>query len=327
MNKKLKTLLLIIILLLSISGCGTTKLENKKEIADYYKMVNGKFDAQYTYLDKVIPNGGYECELYPDNDAIIVYEDGTKKGYVIVAKDCDKESTIKSKMGTIISDQNIKINNAEVVAESLKGKETFPILLVNQEDIEIIKEIELQNILESNKSYDEIPDIFTYMMNIKDDKLNYDKEKYSQRVNELMGSYEEYIKKMHDEEKESKENVDYNNIPQNVSYKARFGEFKEANRLGKDLTIKFKITPSTSNKTTIDQNGFNVEDLILNQGASGYDTINYWAVADMTDGSESKVISFTVNKGLINAIKEKRIVGNQIIDYASDVWILPSLKQ
>lgn len=110
------------------------------------------------------------------------------------------------------------------------------------------------------------------------------------------------------------------------SYKAKFGNAIEANKLGKNLTIKFKIKPSTSNKTTIDQNGFNVEDLILNQGADQFETINYWAVADMEDGSESKVISFTLNRDLINSVKSKKIFGNQIVDKASDVWILPSLK-
>ena len=66
--------------------------------------------------------------------------------------------------------------------------------------------------------------------------------------------------------------------------------------------------------------------MILNQGADKYDEIQYWAVADMTDGSESKVISFTVDKDLISMIKNKQIVGNQIVDYGKDLWILPSLK-
>jgi len=109
-------------------------------------------------------------------------------------------------------------------------------------------------------------------------------------------------------------------------YKAKFGNILEANKLGKSLTIKFKIKSSISNKTTIDQNGFNVEDLILNQGASQFETINYWAVADMEDGSESKVISFTLNKDLIKSVKSQNTFGNQIVDKANDVWILPSLK-
>lgn len=110
------------------------------------------------------------------------------------------------------------------------------------------------------------------------------------------------------------------------TYVARFGQFLECNVNGSTAVVKFKIEPSTSNKTTIDQNGYNIEDMILNQGADKYDEIQYWAVADMTDGSESKVISFTVYKDLISMIKNKQIVGNQIVDYGKDLWILPSLK-
>ena len=110
-------------------------------------------------------------------------------------------------------------------------------------------------------------------------------------------------------------------------YIAKFGEFLESNQNGNTLVVKFKISPSTSNKTTIDQNGYNVADLIQNQGADTYSEIQYWAIADMEDGSEKKVISFTLNKDLINAIKNKSIAENQIINSASDVWILPSLQQ
>ncbi len=111
----------------------------------------------------------------------------------------------------------------------------------------------------------------------------------------------------------------------NKTYKLKFGELVEFNTNDNTLIIKAKISPSYSNKTTISQNGYNVEDIILNQGGDSFDEIQYWAVADMDDGSESKVISFTLNKDQINAIKNKQIVGNQIVDKATDVWILPSL--
>lgn len=126
-------------------------------------------------------------------------------------------------------------------------------------------------------------------------------------------------------EQETSENK---NIPKTVTseYKPRFGQILDVTKLGKKLTIKFKISPSYNNKATINQNGFNMEDLILNQGADKFDSIDYWAVADMQDGSESKVISFTVDKNLITSIKNKNTVGNQIVDKAKDVWILPSLK-
>ncbi|MBA8937266.1 hypothetical protein [Clostridium beijerinckii] len=127
-------------------------------------------------------------------------------------------------------------------------------------------------------------------------------------------------------EKESSVSTDTHNDNTSLNYTLEFGTLVDATVNNNALIIKAKIKPSVSNKTTIDQNGFNVEDLIVNQGASKFNEIQYWAVADMTDGSESKVVSFKVNKDLINKINNKNMFGNQIIDYAGDVWILPSLK-
>ena len=95
---------------------------------------------------------------------------------------------------------------------------------------------------------------------------------------------------------------------------------------GKSLIFKNKITSSYSDKATIDQNYYVIEDLILKQGATDYDEIQYWAVADMQDGSEAKVISFTVPKGLIDQIAGGRFPANTMGDYVTDLWILPSLK-
>ena len=44
----------------------------------------------------------------------------------------------------------------------------------------------------------------------------------------------------------------------------------------------------------------------------------------MSNGEESKVISFTLNENLIKNIKDGKIVANQIIDNAEDVYILPN---
>ncbi|MDK0626377.1 hypothetical protein P5F04_05590 [Clostridium perfringens] len=111
----------------------------------------------------------------------------------------------------------------------------------------------------------------------------------------------------------------------NIS-KLKHGELLYVNINDKILIIKAKISPSYNNKATIKQNGFNVEDIILNQGGDLFDEIQYWAVADMTNGDESKVISFTLTKDQINAVKNKQLLGNQIVDQANDVWILPSLR-
>lgn len=89
--------------------------------------------------------------------------------------------------------------------------------------------------------------------------------------------------------------------------------------------IKAKIEPSYNNKTTISQNFFSMEDFIKNQNGNKYDEIQYWAVADMQSGNESKVISFTLNKDIINKIYNSEIPINRLNDYLSDIWILPSL--
>lgn len=111
------------------------------------------------------------------------------------------------------------------------------------------------------------------------------------------------------------------------SYRLMFGDLVSTHENGDTLIVKAKIEHVGSNKQTIDQNGYNIEDLILNQNVGEkFKEIQYWAVADMNNGSEDKVISFTINSDLIQQIQNKKVVANQIIDHASDVWILPSLK-
>lgn len=103
------------------------------------------------------------------------------------------------------------------------------------------------------------------------------------------------------------------------------GKMLEFNEYDGGVVIKVRITSSYNNKATIDQNYYNIEDLIVDQGCSKYDEIQYWAVAKMTDGTESKVISFTVPKSTITKIKNGDIAANQIGDYVDDLYILPSL--
>lgn len=126
-----------------------------------------------------------------------------------------------------------------------------------------------------------------------------------------------------EEARKSNSNIEKNN---KLTYKARFGEFLECNEMNNTLVVKFKIEGNINNKLTIEQNGFNVEDLILNQGADSFYEIVYWAVADLENGSEGKVIQFTVDKNLINKVKNKQVYGNEIVDKAKNVWILPSLR-
>jgi hypothetical protein len=93
----------------------------------------------------------------------------------------------------------------------------------------------------------------------------------------------------------------------------------------KVVVIKAKITDSWNNELTIEQNYFSVCDLIKNRGFSVCDEIQYWAVADMSNGNESKVISFTIGSDLIQQIAAGNIIENQLGNYVDDLWIHPSL--
>lgn len=111
------------------------------------------------------------------------------------------------------------------------------------------------------------------------------------------------------------------------TYSIEHGDLVEATVNGNTLIIKAKIESSYSNKATINQNYFNIEDIIKNQDGNKFDVIDYWAVADMQDGSEGKVISFTLEKDVIKNIYDGNIVANQIGNYVKDLWILPSLQE
>ncbi len=107
----------------------------------------------------------------------------------------------------------------------------------------------------------------------------------------------------------------------------KYGELLDLyhNESENSVVIKAKITPSYSNKTTISQNYFNVADFIKNQGGNTYDSIDYWAVADMTDGDEQKVIAFVLDKSTIDSIYDEKIPDNSIGEYANDLFIHSSL--
>ena len=107
----------------------------------------------------------------------------------------------------------------------------------------------------------------------------------------------------------------------------RFGELLSVISPGDGVVVvKAKIQPSYSNKTTIDQNYYSVCDLIRKNGFNQCSELQYWAVADMTDGSESKVISFTLNSNTIQDVYNENIIDNQLGDYVDDLYILPSLQ-
>lgn len=103
------------------------------------------------------------------------------------------------------------------------------------------------------------------------------------------------------------------------------GDILDKKDISNTLIIKAKISSSYNNKATVDQNYYNIEDIIKNQGGDKYTEIQYWAVADMTDGSEQKVVSFTVSESVIKQIANNEIVANQMGSYVDDLFIHASL--
>ena len=92
------------------------------------------------------------------------------------------------------------------------------------------------------------------------------------------------------------------------------------------IVVKARIQSQMTNKLTISQNYKNACDWLKKNKDKNCDEFQYWAVAEMQDGSEGKVISFTLNSETISALRYGNIVDIQIPDYAEDLWILPSLQ-
>lgn len=93
------------------------------------------------------------------------------------------------------------------------------------------------------------------------------------------------------------------------------------------VVVKAKIKPSYNKDMTVRQNYHNVCRLITDNGFDVCDEIQYWAVADMTTGEESKVVAFTVSKDVIKLIKDEKIFPTNLEDYLDDLFILPSLRE
>lgn len=95
---------------------------------------------------------------------------------------------------------------------------------------------------------------------------------------------------------------------------------------GPRVVVKTKITSSYDNAATVRQNYYNVADLIRNKGFNKYDEIQYWAVADMTSGDESKVVAFTLDKESIEKIYNEQVLDDNIGEIADDLFIHSSLR-
>lgn len=105
------------------------------------------------------------------------------------------------------------------------------------------------------------------------------------------------------------------------------GELINATVAGTKLIVKARINPQLTNKQTINQNYYNACGIIRSFGDNHFSELQYWAVSKMKDGSESKVISFTVSKDIIDRISKGDFPDNTLEQYLDDLWILPSLQK
>ena len=105
-----------------------------------------------------------------------------------------------------------------------------------------------------------------------------------------------------------------------------YGEVVEAKTNDGALIIEMKVDAQASDKMTVDQNYYNVEGLVKRAGGDQYDEIQYWAIADTTDGDDTKIISFTVPSDLIQSIADGKVPTNRLGSYVDDLYILPSLQ-
>lgn len=106
----------------------------------------------------------------------------------------------------------------------------------------------------------------------------------------------------------------------------QYGELLSLHEQDGIAVVKAKIAPSFSNSATVSQNYYNIEALVKKHGFDKYDEVQYWAIADMTDGSEQKVISFTVPHDVLTKIAAGKLAINQLGSYVTDLWVHQSLR-
>ena len=105
-----------------------------------------------------------------------------------------------------------------------------------------------------------------------------------------------------------------------------YGDLLSTTVNGTTIVLKAKITSSLTKKMTVASCFYDVYDAVEKYGLDQYDELQYWAVADMTDGSEQKVISFTVSHDTLEKIANGAIVEGQLQSYSTDVWLSPALQ-
>jgi len=109
-------------------------------------------------------------------------------------------------------------------------------------------------------------------------------------------------------------------------YDLKYNKLLDVKTSGKTLVIKAKLDSARTNEGYIKSTFFDVIDVIQNEVGKKYKEIQYWAVADMEDGSKQKVISFTLNKKTIQGIYNEQIFESNLDNYLEDLYIHPALR-
>lgn len=89
--------------------------------------------------------------------------------------------------------------------------------------------------------------------------------------------------------------------------------------------VKMQIEPKLRSKSTISQNYTNICDLVYKHDFDRFDRIEYWAVMNVIDSSGNdatiKVISFSLDRDIIEKISKKTIYSGNLEKYLQDLYI------
>ena len=110
--------------------------------------------------------------------------------------------------------------------------------------------------------------------------------------------------------------------------KLNFGSILDVteNKENSTVIIKVKVQSNLTKNMTIKQNYMNAWEFIKAYTDTEYKQLTYWAVADMTDGTESKIVQFTVPVDAIHGVLNGSILENQLGDHVTDLYLHPSLR-
>ena len=103
------------------------------------------------------------------------------------------------------------------------------------------------------------------------------------------------------------------------------GEILDVKENGDTLIVKARVNQLLNNKQTIEQNYFNACELIRSYNGD-CTKLDYWAVTPQSENSDVKIMSFVVPTNTFKTIKAQDFPDITLVNYVTDLWILPSLQ-